>query len=90
MPRDETFKNIVSTYTGDFGVCRVVLSRYVPADMVLFLGFVADQRVAAGGAELSVQAAGVDGGLRSGEVLGEYTVEVRNEKGHCVLSGLDV
>ena len=33
----ETFKNLVSIYESDFGVCRVVLSRYVPADTVLFL-----------------------------------------------------
>jgi hypothetical protein len=36
-PGNETFKNMVSVYESDFGACRVILSRYVPADTVLFL-----------------------------------------------------
>lgn len=33
----ETFKDLVNAYESDFGVCRVVLSRHVPAGTVLLL-----------------------------------------------------
>src|SRR5690606_9662064 len=33
----ERFKDLVSVYESDFGVCRVVLSRWVPRDTVLLL-----------------------------------------------------
>ena len=33
----ERFKDLVSVYESDFGVCRVVLSRWVPRDTVLML-----------------------------------------------------
>jgi hypothetical protein len=35
--RDTTFKELVQVYESDFGVCRVVLSRWVPADTLLLL-----------------------------------------------------
>ena len=31
-PNDERFRDLVSVYESDFGVCRVILSRWVPAD----------------------------------------------------------
>jgi hypothetical protein len=34
---DESFKNLLSVYESDFGVCRIVLSRWVPAGTVLLL-----------------------------------------------------
>jgi len=33
----DAFKNLVSSYESDFGVCRIVLSRFVPADSLLLL-----------------------------------------------------
>ena len=36
-PASEQFKNLVSVYESDYGVCRVIFSRYVPADTVLFV-----------------------------------------------------
>src|SRR5690606_20074504 len=34
---DARFRDMVGVYESDFGVCRVVLSRWVPADAVLLL-----------------------------------------------------
>jgi len=34
---EERVKSLVSVYESDFGVCRVLLSRYVPADALIFL-----------------------------------------------------
>jgi len=36
-PRDTNFRDLVSVYESDYGVARVVLSRWVPADTVLLL-----------------------------------------------------
>jgi hypothetical protein len=86
----ETFKNLVSIYESDFGVCRVVLSRYVPADTVLFLDSSRVGLVPLSGRSFQFKNLAVTGDYQSGELLGEYTLELRNEKGHGVLSGLSV
>ncbi len=89
-PENETFKNTVSLYESDFGVCRVVLSRYVPADSVLFLDSSRVSVLPLAGRSFQFKPLASTGDYESGEVLGEYTVELRNEKGHGVLSGVDV
>ncbi|HUO07171.1 MAG TPA: DUF5309 family protein [Phycisphaerae bacterium] len=89
-PDSEVFKNTVSTYESDFGVCRVVLSRYVPADTVLFLDSSRISVLPLAGRSFQFKPLASTGDYESGEVLGEYTVELRNEKGHGVLSGLTV
>jgi hypothetical protein len=87
-PGGESFKNLVSTYESDFGVCRVVLSRYVPADAVLFLDSSKIAVVPLAGRSFHFKPLAVTGDYQSGEVLGEYTLELRCEKGHGILSGL--
>jgi hypothetical protein len=84
----ETFKNLVSVYESDFGVCRVVLSRFVPADSVLFLDSSRVSVLPLAGRSFHFKRLAVTGDYESGEVLGEYTLELRNEKGHGVLKGL--
>jgi hypothetical protein len=37
LPEDTTFSDMVSVYESDFGVARVILSRWVPSDTVLLL-----------------------------------------------------
>ena len=86
----ETFKNLVSVYESDFGVCRVVLSRYVPAGMVMFLDSSRVSLVPLSGRSFQFKNLAVTGDYQSGELLGEYTLELRNEKGHGVLTGLTV
>ncbi len=88
-PVNETFKNLVSTYESDYGVCRVVLSRYVPADTILFLDSSRVSVLPLAGRSFQFKPLAVTGDYQSGEVLGEYTVELRNEKGHGVLTGLN-
>ena len=88
QPGDERFKNLVSAYESDFGVCRIVLSRYVPADAVIFLDSTKLAVVPLAGRSFQYQALAVTGDYVSGELLGEYTLELRNEKAHGVLRGL--
>ncbi len=89
-PVNETYKNLVSTYESDFGVCRVVLSRYVPSDTVLFLDSSRVSVLPLAGRSFQFKPLATTGDYQSGEVLGEYTVELRNEKGHGILTGLNV
>jgi hypothetical protein len=87
-PAGETFKNLVSTYESDFGVCRVVLSRYVPSDCLLFLDSSKIAVVPLAGRSFHYKPLAVTGDYQSGEVLGEYTLEFRCEKAHGILRGL--
>jgi hypothetical protein len=88
-PESEAFKNLVSVYESDFGVCRVVLSRYVPSDTILLLDSSKVSVLPLAGRSFQFKPLATTGDYESGEVLGEYTVELRNEKGHGVLSGLN-
>jgi hypothetical protein len=85
---DERLKNLVSTYESDYGVCRIVLSRYVPADAVIFLDSSKVAVVPLAGRSFQYQALAVTGDYVSGELIGEYTLELRNEKSHGVIRGL--
>ena len=37
LPEDTSFRDMVNVYESDFGVCRVIMSRWVPEDAVLLL-----------------------------------------------------
>jgi hypothetical protein len=84
----ETLKSLVSVYESDFGVCRVVLSRYVPADALVLLDSSRVSVVPLMGRSFQYRALAAAGDYTSGEVLGEYTLELRNEKAHGVLRQL--
>lgn len=87
-PGGEAYKNLVSTYESDFGVCRVALSRYVPGDCLLFLDTSKIAIVPLAGRSFHFKRLAATGDYQSGEVLGEYTLELRCEKGHGILRGL--
>ena len=87
-PGDERFKNLVSVYESDFGTCKVILSRYVPADTVLFLDSTRAAVVPLSGRSFQYKSLAVTGDYISGEVIGEYTLELRNLAGHRLLRGL--
>ncbi|HEY4329904.1 MAG TPA: DUF5309 family protein [Phycisphaerae bacterium] len=87
-PGDERFKNLVSVYESDYGTCRVLLSRFVPADAMLFLDSTKIAVVPLAGRSFQYQSLAVTGDYVSGEMIGEYTLELRCEKGQGVLRGL--
>jgi hypothetical protein len=89
-PDDERFKKLVSVYESDYGVCRIVLSRYVPADAIILLDSTKVSVVPLAGRSFQYKALAVTGDYVSGEILGEYTLELRNEKAHGVVRGLPV
>jgi len=85
---DEAFKNAVSVYESDFGVCRVVMSRWVPNDAVLLLDSSRVDVLPLAGRSFQYKPLAITGDRTAGQVLGEYTLEFRNENAHGVVRGL--
>lgn len=86
----ERIKRLVSAYESDYGVCRIVLSRYVPADTVLFLDSSRISVLPLIGRSFAFKPLATTGDYESGEIVGEYTLEMRNEAAHGLLRGLAV
>lgn len=80
--------NLVSTYESDYGVCKVVLARSMPADTMLLLDSSRIEVMALEGRAFAYKPMGASGDREQGMVVGEYTVEMRNELAHGVIRGL--
>ncbi|MEM6551161.1 MAG: DUF5309 family protein, partial [Planctomycetota bacterium] len=85
---DTRFRDLVSVYESDFGVCRVVLSRWVPADTVLLLDSSRIDVLPLAGRSFQYQPLAKTGDREAGQVLGEYTLELRNPGAHTVIRNL--
>jgi len=84
-PQSDSYRDMVSTYESDFGVCRIVLSRWVPAGMVLLLDSSRVDVMPLSGRSFHYKPLAVTGDKESGQILGEYTLELRNESAHGVI-----
>lgn len=82
------YRDLVSVYESDFGVCRVVLSRWVPADTVLLLDSSRIQVLPLAGRSFHYKPLASGGDRESGMLIGEYTLELRNENAHGLIRGL--
>jgi hypothetical protein len=87
-PQDERYQDLISVYESDFGVCRVVLSRWAPADSLFMLDSSRLEVLPLRGRSFQFKPAAAAGDSVAGQVLGEYTLEMRNENAHAVLRGL--
>lgn len=87
-PQDTRFSDLVSVYESDFGVARVILSRWMPADTVLFLDSSRIGVPPLQGRSFHYRPLGVQGDRVSGMVVGEYTLEFKNESAHGLVRGL--
>jgi hypothetical protein len=85
---DDRLRDMLSVYESDFGVCRVVMSRWVPADRLLLLDSSRLAVPALAGRSFAYKPLGATGDSVRGMLVGEYTLECRNENAHAVLSGL--
>lgn len=86
--RNTRFRDMVSVYESDFGVCRVVLSRWVPADTVLLLDSSRIDVLPLAGRSFHFKKLASSGDAEVGQLIGEYTVEMRNENAHGLIRGL--
>jgi hypothetical protein len=87
---DVAYRDMVAIYESDFGVCRVILSRSVPADTVLLMDSSRINIVPLAGRNFHYKPLASSGDYEAGEVIGEYTLELRNESAHGMITGLDV
>lgn len=85
---ENRFRDLVSVYESDFGVCRVILSRWVPADTVLLLDSSRISVLPLAGRSFQFKKQASTGDSEVGQVLGEYTLELRNENAHGLIRGL--
>lgn len=89
-PGDSTFRDQVSVYESDFGVCRVVLSRWVPPSQLLLLDSSRIEVLPLRGRSFGFKPLAATGDSHAGQIVGEYTLEVRNENAHGVIRNLAV
>jgi hypothetical protein len=87
-PQSDAYRDLVSTYESDFGVCRVVLARAVPRGTVLLLDSSRIEVLPLSGRSFHYKPLARTGDRESGQLIGEYTLELRNENAHGVIEGL--
>ena len=87
-PEDKSFRDMISTYESDFGVCRVILSRWVPTDTILLLDSSRISVLPLQGRSFGFKPLAQTGDATAGQVLGEYTLEFKNENAHGLVRGL--
>ena len=87
---DVAYRDLVSVYESDFGVCRVILCRSVPANTVLLLDSSRLDVLPLAGRNFHYKPLASTGDYEAGEVIGEYTLELRNESAHGIIRGLDI
>lgn len=89
-PETTALRNLVDVYESDFGVQRVILSRWVPADKVLLLDLDKLQVMPLAGRSFFVKPLAESGDFRKAQIIGEYTLEVLNggDGGHGLITGL--
>jgi hypothetical protein len=87
---DTTFTNMVSIYESDFGVCRIITSRWMPQDAAMFLDSSHTSVLPLAGRSFYFKPLASSGDYESGELIGEYTLELRNEAAHGIIRDLSV
>jgi hypothetical protein len=85
---DTTFTNLVSIYESDFGVCRIVTSRWIPQEAALFLDSSRVNVLPLAGRGFHFKPLASGGDYECGELIGEYTLELKNEAAHGLIRSL--
>ncbi len=85
---DTTFQDMVSVYESDFGVCRIITTRWIPEDAVLLLDSSRVNVLGLSGRSFHFKPLASGGDYECGEVIGEYTLELKNEGAHGLIRGL--
>ena len=87
---DTTFTNMVSIYESDFGVCRIVTTRWLPQDAVLLLDSSRVNVIPLAGRSFHYKPLASSGDYECGELIGEYTLEMKNEAAHGLIRDLSI
>ena len=87
---DTKFTDLVNVYESDFGVCRIVTTRWLPQDTVLLLDSSRIAVLPLAGRSFHFKPLASAGDYECGELIGEYTMELKNEAAHGIIRGLSV
>ncbi|MHC4186714.1 MAG: SU10 major capsid protein [Planctomycetota bacterium] len=79
---------MVSIYESDFGICRVIVTRWMPQDAVMLLDSSRLNVLPLGGRSFHFKPLASSGDYECGELIGEYTLELRNEAAHGIIRDL--
>jgi hypothetical protein len=85
---DTTFTDMVSIYESDFGLCHIVTTRWLPQDAVLLLDSARISVLPLTGRSFHFKPLASAGDYECGELIGEYTLELKNEAAHGLIRGL--
>jgi hypothetical protein len=85
---DTTFTNMISIYESDFGVCRIIATRWMPQDAVLLLDSSRINVLPLAGRSFHFKPLASGGDYECGELIGEYTLELKNETAHGLIRDL--
>ncbi|MDH4203457.1 MAG: DUF5309 domain-containing protein [Phycisphaerae bacterium] len=85
---ETTYRDGVSAYESDFGLCRIVTTRWIPADAVLLLDSSRVGVLPMAGRSFHFKPLASSGDYECGELIGEYTLELKNEAAHGLIRGL--
>jgi len=85
---DTTFTDMVSVYESDFGVCRIVTTRWMPQDTAMLLDSSRVSVLPLAGRSFHFKPLASSGDYECGELIGEYTLELRNEAAHGIIRDL--
>jgi hypothetical protein len=85
---DTTFTDMISVYESDFGVCRIITTRWMAQDAVLLLDSSRISVLPLSGRSFHFKSLASSGDYECGEVIGEYTLELKNEAAHGLIRDL--
>jgi len=85
---DTTYRDRITAYESDFGLCRIVTTRWMPQDAVMLLDSSRVKVLPLSGRSFHFKPLASGGDYECGELIGEYTLELRNEAAHGVIRGL--
>jgi hypothetical protein len=85
---DTTFTDMIGIYESDFGICKIVTTRWMPQDAVLLLDSSRINVLPLAGRSFHFKPLASSGDYECGELIGEYTIELKNEAAHGLIRGL--
>ena len=86
--REDLYSDLVNIYESDFGLCKVLMSRFLPSDTVMLIDSSRVEVLPLAGRSFGYKKLAVTGDRDAGQIIGEYTMELRNEAAHGVIRSL--
>jgi len=85
---DTTFTDMIGMYESDFGICKIVTTRWMPQDAALLLDSSRINVLPLAGRSFHFKPLASSGDYECGELIGEYTMELKNEAAHGLIRDL--